>query len=108
MKAIKAGLGLMMCVMLVACATTSAPSKQEMIIGAWQAELDGQRMTLVYGEEQVTIREFGMSFPYEWLDADRIRLNAMGQEVVSSVEFDGADTMMQTSDGTTQRMVRVP
>lgn len=108
MKIMKTGLGVMMVAMLVACASTPAPTKQELILGAWQAEFEGQRMTLVYGEEQVTIREFGMAFPYEWLDTDRIRLNAMGQEVVSSVEFDGTDVMMQTSDGTTQRMIRVP
>jgi hypothetical protein len=108
MKVMKTGLGLMMCALLMACVSPPAPSKQDMIIGAWQAEFEGQRMTLVYGEEQVTIREFGMSFPYEWLDADRIRLNAMGQEVVSTVEFEGTDIMRQTSDGVTQQMRRVP
>ena len=65
-------------------------------------------MTLYYGVEQVTVREFGISFPYEWLDDDHIRLNALGQEVVSHVEFDGTDIMRQTTEGDTQEMRRVP
>jgi len=107
MKTIKTGLSLLLCLALFACATPpQAPQKQELILGAWQAEFEGQRMTLVYGTEQVSVREFGISFPYEWLDSDHIRLNAMGQEVVSRVEFDGRDLMRQTSDGVTQELRR--
>lgn len=107
MRRLKTGLVILMCAWLAACAS-SAPSKQEMIIGAWQAEFEGQSMTLEYGESQVRVREFGMSFPYEWIDADNIRLNAMGQEVVSRVDFDSPDVMRQTADGQTQTMRRVP
>lgn len=108
MKTIKTGLAVLMCAWLVACASAPAPSKQEMIIGAWQAEFEGQSMTLEYGESQVRVREFGMSFPYEWIDADNIRLNAMGQSVVSRVDFDSPDVMRQTAEGQTQTMRRVP
>lgn len=107
MRGVRTGLVILMCAWLVACAST-APSKQEMIIGAWQAEFEGQAMTLEYGESQVRVREFGMSFPYEWIDADNIRLNAMGQEVVSRVDFDSPDVMRQTADGQTQTLRRVP
>ncbi|MEX0740728.1 MAG: hypothetical protein WD071_15440 [Pseudohongiella sp.] len=97
-----------LCLMAVACASNTGPSKQVLIQGAWQAEFEGQAMTLNYGVEQVTVREFGISFPYEWVDDDHIRLNAMGQEVVSRVEFEGQDIMRQTTEGDTQEMRRVP
>lgn len=95
-------------VMLVACATAPQPSKRDLIIGAWQAEFEGQAMTLEYGAADVTVREFGISFPYEWIDDNNIRLNAMGQEVVSLVEFDSPDVMRQTAEGQQQVMRRVP
>lgn len=96
------------CVMAVACASNRAPSKQVLIQGAWQAEFEGQAMTLEYSVQEVTVREFGISFPYEWEDDDHIRLNALGQEVVSRVEFEGPDIMRQTTEGDTQVMRRVP
>lgn len=96
------------CLLAVACASNRAPSKQVLIQGAWQAEFEGQAMTLEYSVAEVTVREFGISFPYEWVDDDHIRLNAMGQEVVSHVEFEGADIMRQTTEGDTQEMRRVP
>jgi len=98
-----------MSVWLLGCAgTPPQPSKQELILGAWEAEFEGQAMTLEYGANQVRVREFGISFPYQWLDEDRIRLNAMGQEVISRVEFESADVMLQTADGQTQTLYRVP
>ncbi|MBC52371.1 MAG: hypothetical protein CMQ34_00895 [Gammaproteobacteria bacterium] len=96
-----------LCLMTVACASNRAPSKQVLIQGAWQAEFEGQAMTLEYSVAEVTVREFGISFPYEWVDDDHIRLNAMGQEVVSHVEFEGTDVMLQTTEGDTQQMRRV-
>ncbi|HDZ09431.1 hypothetical protein [Pseudohongiella sp.] len=96
------------CLMTVACASNREPSKQVLIQGAWQAEFEGQAMTLEYSVAEVTVREFGISFPYEWEDDDHIRLNAMGQEVVSHVEFEGTDIMRQTTEGDTQEMRRVP
>ncbi len=96
------------CLMAVACASNRTPSKQVLIQGAWQAEFEGQAITLEYSVEEVTVREFGISFPYEWVDDDHIRLNAMGQEVVSHVEFEGTDIMRQTTEGDTQAMRRVP
>lgn len=97
-----------LCLMAVACASNTGPSKQVLIQGAWQAEFEGQAMTLEYGVQQVRVREFGINFPYEWVDDDHIRLNALGQEVVSRVEFEGTDIMRQTTDGDTQEMRRVP
>lgn len=93
---------------LVACASAPEPSKRDLIIGAWQAEFEGQAMTLEYSAADVTVREFGISFPYEWVDDNNIRLNAMGQEVVSLVEFDSPDIMRQTAEGQVQVMRRVP
>lgn len=96
------------CLLGFACASNREPSKQVLIQGAWQAEFEGQAMTLEYSVEEVRVREFGISFPYEWVDDDHIRLNAMGQEVVSHVEFEGTDIMRQTTEGDTQEMRRVP
>lgn len=96
-----------LCLMAVSCASNTTPSKQVLIQGAWQAEFEGQAMTLEYSVAEVTVREFGISFPYEWVDDDHIRLNAMGQEVVSHVEFEGSDVMLQTTEGDTQQMRRV-
>lgn len=95
------------CLMAVACASNRGPSKQVMIQGAWQAEFEGQAMTLDYSVSEVSIEEFGLSFPYQWVDDDHIRLNALGQEVISHVEFDGPDLMRQTTDGSTQELRRV-
>ena len=92
---------------LAACATSSPPSKQALIIGAWQSEFMGQRTTLVYSEDDITVREFGFSMHYEWLDADRIRLSTMGQEVVTFVEFPTPDEMVQIGASGTQRLYRV-
>lgn len=92
--------------LLAACASMTGPSKQELILGAWEAEFQGQHLTLVYGEEEITVREFGISFHYEWLDDDHIRLDALGQEVVSQVEFETPDRMIQTSPGGMQTMIR--
>jgi hypothetical protein len=108
MRSLRAGLAIATSIWLLGCAGTSQPSKQEMILGAWEAEFEGQSMTLEYGAAQVRVREFGISFPYEWVDGDNIRLNAMGQEVVSRVDFETADIMRQTADGQTQTMRRVP
>lgn len=93
---------------LSACASMREPSKQELLLGAWRAESQGQTMTLVYRAHQVEAREFGLLFPYEWVDEHHIRLDALGQEVVSRVEFDSPDIMRQTSDGNIQLMYRIP
>ena len=93
---------------LAACASEPPPpSKQVLIQGAWAAEFEGQTMTLEYSVSQVRVREFGLSFPYEWVDNDRIRLNALGQQVVSLIEFESPDVMRQTTDGDVQRLHRV-
>lgn len=108
MRGFKMAVVLMASIVVAACASAPpAPTKAELIIGAWSAEIQGQSMTLVYGETEVTVREFGMSFPYEWVDADNIRLNAMGQEVVSRVEFDTPEQMRQSADGQDQIFRRV-
>jgi hypothetical protein len=96
-----------LCLVLGACASQAPLSKQVLIQGAWRAEFEGQAMTLVYSVSDVTVREFGISFPYEWLDDDHIRLNAMGQQVVSQVEFETADRMRQVTDGDVQVLERV-
>ena len=92
--------------LLAACA--SAPSKQDMILGNWQADFQGQSIVLNYSATEVSVESFGVSFPYAWLDDDRIRLDAMGQEVVSTVEFVTPDEMVQSSDQGVQTLRRVP
>jgi hypothetical protein len=99
----------LMLVLFAACAAIdTGPSKQELIQGAWRADFQGQSMTLIYAEDNITVREFGISFAYEWVDEDHIRLDALGQEVVSLVEFETPDRMVQTSAQGIQVMTRVP
>ncbi|MDT8428345.1 MAG: hypothetical protein RQ757_06225 [Pseudomonadales bacterium] len=93
-------------VLLWSCASTG-PSKQEMILGTWSADFQGQSMTLTYGPEEITVNEFGISFPYEWVSEDEIRLDALGQVVTSRVDFVSADEMTQTSDQGVQTLTRV-
>lgn len=95
-------------VLLPSCAGFGGPSRQELILGAWDAEFQGQNLILVYGEEDVTVPEFGMSFHYEWLDDERIRSELFGQEIITTVEFEDPDRMVQTSEsGGRQVMERV-
>jgi hypothetical protein len=98
---------LVMSTLLISCAITPTLSKQEMILGSWQAQFEGQDMTLTYTAEEITVEEFGISFPYEWINEDQIKLDAMGQEVVSLVEFVTPDNMKQTSDQGVQMLTRV-
>ena len=108
MKAVhRAGAALLSLALLAGCAGFGAPSKQELILGAWHAGFQGQDMTLVYGEEDITVPEFGMTVHYEWVDDDHIRLDAMGQEVITRVEFESDDLMIQTSGEGRQVMERV-
>lgn len=100
-------LGLLMILMLGACASTSAPSKQEMILGTWQADFGGQSIVLTYGATEIAVEAFGVSFPYEWVDADTIKLDALGQEVISSVEFVSENQMIQRSTQGEQTLYRV-
>lgn len=103
----KIALGLFTALILAACASTSAPTKQEMILGTWQADFGGQSIVLTYGETEIAVDAFGVSFPYEWLDADTIKLDAMGQEVISTVEFVTDDHMIQRSSQGEQTLFRV-
>lgn len=103
----KIALGLLMGMMLAACASVSAPSKQEMILGTWEADFGGQTIVLTYGEAQIDVDAFGVSFPYEWIDADTIKLDALGQEVISSVEFVSENQMIQRSSQGEQTLNRV-
>ena len=93
---------------LVACAGTTAPDKQALILGNWEGNSQGQSIVLTYTATEVLVEAFGVSFPYEWLDEDTIRLDAMGQEVVSTIEFDGPDVMRQRSPQGVQTLQRVP
>lgn len=108
MRGLQTAFLVLLSILLVACAATPEPSKRDLILGAWRAEVAGQTMTLEYGPADVTVREFGISFPYEWLDDHNIQLNAMGQAVVTLIEFDSADVMRQTAEGETQLLRRVP
>jgi len=103
----KMTLGLALGLLLAACASTSAPSKQELILGTWEANFGGQEIVLTYGESEIAVDAFGVSFPYEWLDADTIKMDAMGQEVVSTVEFVSNDQMIQRSTQGEQTLNRV-
>ncbi|MAO40094.1 MAG: hypothetical protein VYE29_10120 [Pseudomonadota bacterium] len=93
------------CLLLAACASQQ-PSKQVLIQGIWTAEFEGQAVTLEYSVSEVTVLDFGISFPYEWVDDDHIRLNAMGQQVVSAIEFESPDEMHQITDGDVQVLYR--
>lgn len=104
---LKTAVAMMLGLMLVACAGTSAPSKREMILGSWQADFGGQTIVLTYGEAEISVDAFGVSFPYEWLDDNTIKLDAMGQEVVSTVEFVSPNEMIQRSDQGEQTLRRV-
>lgn len=103
----KITLGLLLGLMLAACASTAGPSKQELILGTWQADFGGQSIVLTYDETEIGVAAFGVSFPYEWLDADTIRLDAMGQEVISTVEFVSDNQMIQRSSQGEQTLYRV-
>lgn len=92
---------------LAACAGTAAPSKQELILGTWSGDFQGQSIVLTYSETDVSVEAFGVSFPYVWVDADSIRLDAMGQEITSTVEFQGTDVMVQRSPQGIQTLQRV-
>ena len=94
--------------LLAACAGTAAPSKQELILGTGAGDFQGQSIVLVYSATEIAVESFGVSFPYVWVDADSIRLDAMGQEVVSTVEFNGPDEMIQRSAQGIQTLRRVP
>lgn len=108
MKYLRTTLGTaLVALFLVACAGTSGPSKQEMILGTWQGDFQGQSIILTYSPTEVSVDAFGVSFPYEWVDADHIRLDAMGQIVTSTVEFEGSDKMIQNSDQGVQTLTRV-
>lgn len=102
----KITLGLLMALLLAACAST-APTKQEMILGTWQADFGGQSMVLTYSATEIAVDAFGVSFPYEWLDADTIKLDAMGQEVISTVEFVTENQMIQRSTQGEQTLTRI-
>ena len=93
--------------LIVACAGIPEPSKRDLILGSWAASFEGQNMTLIYDAEDITVQEFGISFPYEWINDDEIKLDAMGQEVVSRVDFITPDQMRQVSDQGEQILTRV-
>lgn len=94
--------------LMVACSTQSPPlSKQIMIQGTWRAEFDGQPVTLEYNVGEITVHDLGLHLNYEWIDEDHIRLNAMGQQVVSRIEFETPDLMHQITDGEVQVLRRV-
>jgi hypothetical protein len=101
------GILLLSC-LLYACAGTPGPDKQALILGNWEGSSQGQSIILTYTTTEVLVEAFGVSFPYVWLDEDTIRLDAMGQEVVSVIEFDGPDVMRQRSPQGVQTMQRVP
>jgi hypothetical protein len=92
---------------LAACATSAGPSKQELILGTWSGDFQGQSIVLTYTATDVSVEAFGISFPYVWVDADSIRLDAMGQEITSTVEFQGTDVMVQRSAQGIQTLQRV-
>lgn len=106
-RMLKNALGIVLLLTLAACAGTSGPSKQELILGTWQGNFGGQAIVLTYAEAEIMVAAFGVSFPYEWVDADTIRLDAMGQIVISKVEFVSADEMIQRSSQGEQTMRRV-
>lgn len=92
---------------LVGCAASAGPSKQELILGTWSGDFQGQSIVLTYTATEVSVEAFGISFPYFWVDADSIRLDAMGQEITSTVEFEGTDVMVQRSPQGMQTLRRV-
>ncbi len=98
---------LMLSTLLLSCTGMSEPSKQDLILGNWEGVIDGQSITLNYSPQEITVEEFGMSFPYEWINEDQIKLDALGQEVITRVEFPSPDQMRQTSDQGVQTLTRV-
>jgi len=104
---VRSTLFVLLALVLAACAGTAAPSKQELILGTWSGDFQGQSIVLVYSANEVAVEAFGISFPYVWVDADSIRLDAMGQEITSTVEFNGPDEMVQRSPQGVQTLQRV-
>lgn len=94
--------------LMAACSTQSPPlSKQIMIQGTWRAEFDGQPVTLEYNVGEVTVHDLGLHLNYEWIDDDHIRLNAMGQQVDSRIEFETPDIMRQITGDEVQVLRRI-
>lgn len=94
--------------LMVACSTQPPPlSKQILIQGTWRAEFDGQPVTLEYNVGEITVHDLGLHLNYEWIDDDHIRLNAMGQQVESRIEFDNPDLMRQITGNEVQMLQRV-
>jgi len=93
-------------VLMTGCLGTAGPSKQELILGDWEASAQGQSFVLTYSASEVAIGSSGMSFHYEWVDNDHIRLDALGQSVITEVEFTNPDVMIQRSSQGTQTLRR--
>lgn len=106
MKRFPATIFALLLALVVGCTSTSEPSKQELILGAWEASAQGQSFVLTYSASEVSIGSSGMSFPYEWVDSDHIRLDALGQSVTTEVEFTSPDVMIQRSSQGTQTLHR--
>jgi len=106
-SALRPALLVLLGIVLAACAGSSGPSKQELILGTWSGDFQGQSIVLTYTPTEVSVEAFGISFPYVWVDADSIRLDAMGQEITSTVEFEGPDVMVQRSPQGMQTLRRV-
>ncbi|GAB1266376.1 hypothetical protein NBRC116493_32870 [Aurantivibrio infirmus] len=85
-------------VALLFTACSSAPTLQEQLIGAWEADFPGVGpITLIYSETEITAEGFGISFPYT-LEGDKVSFEAPGQGLtVSTIVIDG-DTMTQTNE----------
>jgi len=96
----------MVTVLMTGCLGTAEPTKQELILGAWEASAQGQSFILTYSASEVSVGSSGMSFHYEWVDSDHIRLDALGQSVITEVEFTSPDVMIQRSSQGTQTLRR--
>jgi len=105
-RVLSALLTVMLTALMTGCLGTAEPSKQELILGAWEASAQGQSFILTYSDSEVSVGSSGMRFHYEWVDSDHIRLDALGQSVVTEVEFTSPDVMIQRSSQGTQTLRR--
>jgi len=78
--------------LFVGCA--SAPSLDEQILGTWEGSIQGFDVTLIYGESEITVDGFGMSFPYS-LEGNKISMEVPEQgKMTFDLEIEG-DEMRQ-------------
>src|SRR5690606_25365770 len=106
-RALSALMTVMVPLLMTGCLGTAEPSKQELILRAWEASAQGQSFVLTYSASEVSVGSSGMSFHYDWVDSDHIRLDALSQTFVTTVELTILHVDVQRSSQANQTLRRV-